>query len=132
MATRSSDALPPTPARRETLPKRTRGTGRDSLYVHRLGMLSFLPAIAATGLAIHAAYAPGETASSMRSGVGWAVLMATFLLLLFFGRHLMSNPAVGGAGRVVWGIAFLGAAPISLPLYWLAYVRPLRPHEPGR
>ena len=58
-------------------------------------------------------------------------LLATVFACLFaqggaifaFVRHAQRNPRVGESARMRWGVAYVLAGPVALPLYWWRHVR---------
>lgn len=46
----------------------------------------------------------------------------TGLLLLFYAPHLLGSRWIGETSKKLWALAFLFAAPIALPFYFVAHV----------
>lgn len=47
---------------------------------------------------------------------------AQFITLLVFGHLMIGNPQLSSGTKLVWGVAFLFAAPFAIPTYWLLHV----------
>lgn len=49
-------------------------------------------------------------------------VFAQFITLLIYGHLLMRNPNLERRHKLTWGAAFLVAAPVAVPTYWLLHV----------
>lgn len=117
VTTRTS--LPPSPH----APPRMSRAARFAVGVVAFGPLIGLAAALSAGL---------ESAAGL--GIAIGTLFWSTMALFLFGGYLLGGCRFSGVQQAGWSLAFLFAAPLSLPLFWFRHVlgAPRRPVHRAR
>jgi hypothetical protein len=79
-----------------------------------LGMISLLPGFL---------FVAGVVLTALDTTAGPLLLIThfitQFIVLLVFGSLLIADAGLDGGGRAMWAFAFLFAAPVAIPIYYV-------------
>jgi hypothetical protein len=90
----------------------------------RLALLgaTILPALAIAWVAWIGSTDPEEIFVLPHALAFVGAVLAVYLLLVVYEDLLENEGRIGEVGRALWSLAFVLAAPIAMPIYWLSYV----------
>ncbi len=90
------------------------------------GLLAWLPTLllgAAMTLGVaHVVTRASEAITEAAAIVLYAHFVTQALVVMVFGHVLLNHEHVPAAARVAWSVAFLLAAPIAIPSFWILHV----------